>query len=329
MTRLIFRQGEQGRYLNEVRNVLKANSDDLARIVGISGRSFRYWMNEKTLGDRKGLEKLSIVSGVSFPEIVEEREEWWSGRINGRRGALVRLEMYGPPGNILGRRKGGIVSQQRRRENPEYYRTLGCIVPRAFIVPEKSRLLAEFLGIVLGDGGLTKYQLTITLNSIKDHEYMKYVIKLSNKLFKYSPYVFKNKGVNANSLKFSGINFVNLLISNGIAFGNKSIIQIEVPGWIKNSLVFSTWCLRGLMDTDGGLFVHKYTVNGKQYSYLKINFTNVSKPLLKFVFDTLMELGFTPKYQSYNKVWLYRKDEVRRYFEIVGSSNYRLISRLR
>ncbi|KKT72412.1 MAG: hypothetical protein UW68_C0038G0007 [Candidatus Collierbacteria bacterium GW2011_GWB1_44_6] len=82
------------------------------------------------------------------------------------------------------------------------------------------------------------------------------------------------------------------------------------------------------MDTDGGIFLHRYKVNNKYYDYFKICFTNMSKPLLKFVFETLTTLGFNPKYASYNKVWLYDSKEVRRYFDIIGSSNNRLLLKL-
>ncbi|MFZ3068896.1 MAG: hypothetical protein WA052_01095 [Microgenomates group bacterium] len=329
MTRLVFKRGEQNKYLKKVMAILTLNSDGLSKFVGISGRSFRYWISEKTLGSRDAMKKISKISGITLPPILEEREEWWSGRINGPIGTLKRNKLYGPPGNESGRKKGGEMSQKNRKENPDYYRSIGCNVPNIFNFPNESKQLAELFGIVLGDGGLTKYQLTITLNSILDNKYMEYVKDLSEKLFKYSPSLYKYKKANAISLKYSGVNLVKFLNKNGISFGNKSKIQITVPKWITGDINYSTMCLRGLIDTDGGLFEHKYTINGKQYSYLTINFTNVSTPLLTFVFETLTTLGFSPKYQSNNKVWLYKKDEIIRYFKVVGSSNYRLISKLR
>lgn len=327
MPRLLFKNGDQKSFLNEVMAVLKVDSSKLGSIIGISGRSFRDWINERTLGTKDALVMLSKLSGIALPKIVEEREDWWSGRVNGRSGALARMKIYGPPGNQQGRSKGGTNSQIRRKENPEYYRALGCPIPRIFHLPDRSDLLAEFFGTVLGDGGIGRYQLTITLNSEVDRQYIKYVIKKSKELFGYSPYVFKIKNCKAVCLKYTGIGLIQFLTDYGLKIGDKKKLQVDVPIWIKENLSYSSRCVRGLMDTDGGVFIHKYIVNGKQYRYLKICFTNMSQPLLKFVYDTLKKLGFKPKYASINKVWLYDKDEVLRYLKVIGSSNFRLISK--
>jgi len=308
---------------------LNVNSDYLGIIVNISGRSFRDWINERTLGEKNKLVYLSKISGILLPDVVDEREEWWSGKINGRSGALARMKLYGPPGVGWGRKKGGQISQLRRRENPEKYRVLGCNVSRQFKLPRKTKLLAEFFGIILGDGGLTNAQLKIILNSVADCKYMQYVIKRSVELFGYKPYVYKVKNAKANTLNFSGVELVKFFERNGLVVGNKVVHQVDVPFWIRKNRLFSTWCLRGLMDTDGGAFVHTYRVNGKKYEYLKINFTNRSQPLLKFVHNTLSSLGLSPKFQSDNKVWLYSRHDVFRYFDVIGSSNYRLISKLK
>ena len=109
--------------------------------------------------------------------------------------------------------------------------------------------------------------------------------------------------------------------------GNKVKQQVDVPDWIKGESEYKIACLRGLMDTDGGVFIHRYKVNGKEYSYRKICFTSHSIPLLRFVYDTLNELGFTAKIinKVANKdVWLYNTHEVDRYLELVKSSNQRL-----
>jgi len=208
MSRLVFGVGEQNRFLKNVGSVLKADSDDLGRIVGISGRSFRDWINEKTLGIKDKMLKLSEMSGIKLPVIIDEREEWWSGRINGESGALARMKIYGPPGNSWGRRKGGIVSQQKRKEYPDYYRQLGCPIPRDFNCPRSARL-AEFFGTVLGDGGIRPYQLTITLNS-----------EAAKELFGYNPHVFKIKNCKAVCITYSGVNLIQFLVDNGLKIGD-------------------------------------------------------------------------------------------------------------
>ncbi len=156
MVRVVFDRGKQGEFLRQVGDVFGYTSDKLGKLVGISGRSFRDWISERTIGEKVALEKLGRVSGVPLPKILEERKEYWSARKYARKGALVRLKKYGPPGTPEGRRKGGRVSQQRRRENPEFYKALGVKLRNEFTYPEKSEELAEFAGIVLGDGGLQR-----------------------------------------------------------------------------------------------------------------------------------------------------------------------------
>ena len=130
-------------------------------------------------------------------------------------------------------------------------------------------------------------------------------------------------------LVFGKGNLNEFLCVLGLKTGNKVKQQVDVPLWIKNNRKYFKYCLRGLMDTDGGIFVHRYKVNGKKYSYLKLSFSNMSQPLRVFVYQTLTDLGFNPKLAGNKHVWLYSDSEARRYLDIVGSSNYRLLRRVR
>ncbi|OGD83776.1 hypothetical protein A2572_01000 [Candidatus Collierbacteria bacterium RIFOXYD1_FULL_40_9] len=69
-------------------------------------------------------------------------------------------------GGGQGRSKGGVNSQINRRVNPIHYRNLGCNVAKESVTPKHSELLAETVGVILGDGGITNNQLKITLNSV-------------------------------------------------------------------------------------------------------------------------------------------------------------------
>lgn len=87
--------------------------------------------------------------------------------------------------------------------------------------------------------------------------------------------------------------------------------------------------MRGLIDTDGGAFIHSYKVNNRTYSYLKLNFSNMSQPLRNFVYRSLFILGFNPKMAGQKHVWLYSNSETRRYLLIIGSSNKRLRDKIK
>jgi hypothetical protein len=64
------------------------------------------------------------------------------------------------------------------------------------------------------------------------------------------------------------------------------------------------------------------------YSYLKLGFTNCSKPLLEFVFNTLKKLGFKT-YLNGNNASLYSLTGVKRYFSEIGSNNPKHLKRLK
>ncbi len=197
-----------------------------------------------------------------------------------------------------------------------------------FKKPAYSNKLAEFVGIVLGDGGITKYQLFITLNSEADQKYIPYVSNLISNLFKMKASLYKRKNKKAIVVSVAGIRFIEYLSKLGLKKGNKVLNQVDVPNWIQRKTGYSQHCLRGLMDTDGGLFFHRYKVNGKKYKYLKLCFSNLSQPLRNFVYKTLKNSGFSPRYAGENHVWLYSQKEAKNYLKIIGSSNHRLLRKI-
>lgn len=64
---------------------------------------------------------------------------------------------------------------------------------REIFCPQKNEELAEFVGIMLGDGGITKRQVIVTLNPKTDKAYSIFVKKLMERLFKIKPSMFYEK----------------------------------------------------------------------------------------------------------------------------------------
>jgi hypothetical protein len=83
------------------------------------------------------------VNGVREDERDDNSLHGWNTKESGRRGAFVRNEKYGNPGTLENRRKGGLVSQQRRGLHPELYPH--CNLRRVILKPENSPNLAEFI----------------------------------------------------------------------------------------------------------------------------------------------------------------------------------------
>lgn len=93
--------------------------------------------------------------------------------------------------------------------------------------------LAEFVGILLGDGNLgiyqsradgrikTQYRIKVTLNSQRDKEYSIYVAKLFETVFGKPPVVWKRRDANAVDLFLFGERHLSYLTSLGMVLSPK------------------------------------------------------------------------------------------------------------
>ncbi len=325
MTRAIFKKGQLNEFITQCKNVSGLSLPKLATIISVERHTLNDWRRGKRLPNLEKLNILSELTSTPLPLILEIKSNTWGSAKAG----LIRQQKYGCTLTIEDRVKGGHRSQVVRKENPEIYRGLGCIVANDFIQPNYCSELAELVGAILGDGCITNNQLHITLNSKLDIRYAHYLQSQIQKLFGYFPSILKRKECNAVNIVITGVNFISYLRSIGLRIGDKVTQQVDVPGWIKSDPELSRWCLRGLMDTDGGIFTNSYVINGKSYVYPKTNFTNASQPLLNFVHDTLKINEFHPNNLQPRKVWLYSQVESRRYLEVIGSSNERLLKKIR
>ena len=244
-----------------------------------------------------------------------------------RLGGLRRCKLHGNPGTPDGRSKGGRTAVKFFKENPDFAKSVGFVIRKEITYPRRSANLAELFGVILGDGGIRNaHQLTISFNYKTDYEYALHVGSIFKKLFAVDYGISKRKAGNGADIVLGSSNLVDFLLKEGIVKGNKVKNQVAVPRWICQKFEFSVACLRGLMDTDGGLYLHHYKANGKSYEYPKLCFTNHSKPLLKFVYDCLRRLGYRV-YTSDTHVSVYSVTHVREYFQSIGSSNPKHLDR--
>lgn len=323
-----FKSGDQRKLIEEVLRKSNSSIDELATLAHVVPRSVRDWRREKFSIPLSVVTRFSEKFNIDLPEDIDTLTERWKeakAQVS-HVGGYARYNKCGAPGTQEGRQKGGHASQLKRQLHPELYSN--CNLAKSFPIPHKSDELAEFVGILLGDGSLTNAHVTITLNGEADSQYIPFVTNLGNQLFGSKPKSFKHKHDKAITLYYNGVNLVHYLKAIGLRVGNKVKQQVGVPTWIKSSKVYSAACVRGLMDTDGGVFLHRYKVNNKLYCYKKISFSNRSIPLLTFMANTLQSLAFTPKMITNipnKKVWLYNTNEVQKYLEIIGTHNPRLL----
>lgn len=326
MTRVVFKKGDLDKYLAQIIKDQGCFFLQLSKLLNVERHTLASWRRGECLPSLEKLQFLSSYTQAPLPRVLESKSDTWGSVKAGN----IRQQKYGCTLSIKDRVKGGHNSQVNRHDNPDYYRKLGCPIPRDFTFPDHHDYhLAEFIGILLGDGGIQKVQLSITLNTIADSNYIKYVGNLIYDLFQYSPTISSRYPVKATVLLISGVNFISELLKIGMKVGDKVKQQVDVPDWIKSEPELSRWCLRGMMDTDGGVFRNTYTINGKSYSYLKICFSNLSQPLRHFTHQVLSAYGLSPSYVGNNQVWVASEKNVYKYMRIIGSSNDRLLRKFR
>lgn len=193
--------------------------------------------------------------------------------------------------------------------------------------PKKSTELAEFIGIMIGDGNIAKYQVKISLHRIDDYEYSLFVSNLITRLFGINPHIQPRKRNLADDLVISRIELVEFLQELGLPLGNKIKSLINIPGWITNNPDFLTACIRGLVDTDGCIFDHSYHSKGKRYCYKKLDFTSASDALRNSVYEYFRELGMHPRFSSRSGVRIESKADIELYFKLISSNNPKHLNR--
>jgi hypothetical protein len=322
VARVLFKNGDQSPFLQKLKLISGLDIDKLSLLCGVSSKTFRDWMRGKYSISEKSLLILIREFFLSLPDNVEIVDDYWYVSKSAKSGGLKRLALYGPPGTLEGRRKGGINSQIKRKENPEFYRLLGCNLRKKFKINKPSIEFAEAAGIILGDGAITKNQLRISISSLVDRPYAFFVTNLFYKTFKEKPTLGERLECNTLTLTISGINLIKELQRFGFKQGDKVRNQVDFPSWVWSDIEFQKACVRGLMDTDGGCYFHKHKSNGLFYRNFGMCFTNKSLPLVRSVAKVLMSFGL--KFSLVNggtQIYIYSFEEIKKYFALIGSNN--------
>lgn len=321
MGRVKFKTGQQRIWINKLIFEHNSNTNELAKICGVSSRTVRDWKREKFTISKDAFDILNKKFDLLTPPTVKYVKDYWYITKGARKGALKRLELYGPPGTKEGRIKGGKISQQKRRENPDRYRLLNCNVAKEFPVLTKSISSAELAGIILGDGGITHYQIKISLDRNVDRAYAENVKEIVKLVIGEYPAFYDNKNDNVINLCISGVNLIHKLSEWGIKEGNKIKNLIDFPKWIWESPDYQRACVRGLMDTDGCVYFHHHSMKGLKYRNLGLCFVSYSRPLLLSVSKVFDNNNIKHSTLSRGSIYIYDLEVVKKYFKIFGTSN--------
>lgn len=196
------------------------------------------------------------------------------------------------------------------------------------LIPEPSVRLAEFFGIMMGDGGINNpWQANITLNSEADEQFVRYVSRLCYQLFGIHPRVMKRNDSKAIVVSLASMTIVDFLVDRGLPRGNKLKSGLQISPWILSKKEYRVACVRGLMDTDGCLLVHNHAVSGKRYSNIVLCFCSASPKLVEQVSSIFEEFAIKPHIHIGGRnIYLYKRQAVEKYLEIFGTSNQRILS---
>lgn len=177
--------------------------------------------------------------------------------------------------------------------------------------PKLSNKLAEFIGILLGDGSLSQgqYDCSFVLNKTFDAPYMDYVSKLILNLFEVDCHFYSFKTDAVRMTVYSKKLFEFLVNRLQLPYGNQNKF---IPSYLfdNESLVINV--LRGIFDTDGSIFLsskRKIINLRSKYRYLK-------KDIMKML--DILKIRY---HISSDNINITNHDDVKRFLSIVGSSN--------
>ena len=227
------------------------------------------------------------------------------------------MQVYGNLGTPEGRKKGGIASLVVHNS-----KNTGFITLKKIRTPSQNQKLAELLGILIGDGHLSKYQVGITTNSRTDLDHAQFMKKLLYDLFGVSSKISIRQKENSVNIVASSQNLVKFLRKQGMPIGNKIEQGLRVPRWILRKRTFQKSFLRGLFDTDGCIYADKHKIRGKIYMHGGWTITSYADTLRQDVIQILKKLEFSPTSRDSQKsVYLRKQGDIHRYFSDIGTSN--------
>ena len=204
------------------------------------------------------------------------------------------------------------------KSTPESKRGYNNVRRDIQIPKEYSASLAEFFGIMLGDGHLSSFQTVVTLGT-KELEYVEYVAVRMRALFGVSASIFvRQDGYRDVYLGSSAL--TAWLKKEGLVH-NKVASQVDVPSWIFGNQEYMISFLRGFFDTDGSIYKLRYGI--------QISLTNKSLPMLHSLRSMLLTLQYKPSEVSSWRVYLTRKTDIERFFNEIQPANTKHLRRYR
>ena len=310
-------KNDQSKYLMDAKQKLDISWKKIANILHIHQRTLRDWVREEFKMSHKSLKILEKITKIKAHDyiIVDFNKH------------LSRISSLGGKANLMKNKLIGGDKLNRKEKWYEWYEKGGKEKLRKsriinINIPEFSVDLAEFVGIMLGDGGIAPHHISVTLNSLDEKKYSTFIIKLIKNLFNVTPKIYFKKESHALDIVVHRKLLVDFCLEIGLKKGNKIKQNIDIPDWIKSNQDFAKSCLCGLFDTDGSVYKHSYFSKGKKYSYTKISFSSASPLLISSVSEILKNIGFYARIgRQCLSVHIDSRKDVDRFVSLIGTHN--------
>jgi hypothetical protein len=206
----------------------------------------------------------------------------------------------------------------RKLDNFKQWRDKGRadgVIKSAYPALKRTKVLAELIGVILGDGHIGNFPRTECLRIVghsDNHGFVERYSRIIEYVFGKKPHVAKRSNANAVNITIYEKNLSKRL---GIPSGARMHVSLPIPMWILAKKAYKVGYLRGLYEAEGSYNVHQPT-----YTH-KFIFANTNVSLLENVQILLTELGFHP-HMSKNKVQISRKEEVQKLKNLLEFRRY-------
>ena len=290
---------------------------ELSEKMNINLGTLKDWLYEEK---RYIPEKYIVKNSIDEKYILDKQEDNWGNVIGGKKTYKILIKKYG-------------IEEIRRRQSIGGKKAIIKNRMKNMLpinIDLNNDLFLEFLGVLLGDGWLSKLKyknkfthlIGISGHKINDEDFHFYLKNNINYLFQRSPYMKEIPKNNARELLFSHVSLFEYL--------NK---ELEFPIGKKKNLKLNKQILdlgynkikhiiRGMFDTDGSFYFDKTPV-GRPYPCLDI--TMKQPILMEQIYNQLISQGFKAYHNKSNiradKITLKGSKQLKKWMLEIGSSN--------
>lgn len=192
---------------------------------------------------------------------------------------------------------------------------LSGMIPDSNKALKKSTEFATLLGLILGDGNISRYPRTeclrITLGTDKPLLAI-YSVELVKKVLGKAPSMVKRSNSNCYNVTICQKSLGERL---GVPTGARGKLEIYFPNWVWNKKSYLISILKGLFEAEASYCVHE-----KTYTY-NFEFSNRNISLLNEVEKGLKTLGYNPERRT-NVVRLRKKAEAIGFKDLINFRAY-------